>query len=137
MAKLIIRRADTYINRRRKFKLFINDEEHGVIQNGETREFDLPAGSYSIRTTVDWCSSPKHEVLLDDNGAKYVDVLPYPYANVVTIAGIVIVLGNIAMRRFTGTDYLLALGIPVFLYMFFYMTINRKKYLQLRDGDFF
>lgn len=39
--KLIISRKGERINRRRRFKVFINDKEAGIIRNSEVQEYEL------------------------------------------------------------------------------------------------
>ena len=54
MPKLIITREKNFLGMIRKFKIFLNGNQIGVISNGETKEFDIPEGNHQIYCKQDF-----------------------------------------------------------------------------------
>ena len=46
MPKLKITREKNFLGMIRKFKVFLNGNQIGVISNGETKEFEIPEGNH-------------------------------------------------------------------------------------------
>lgn len=67
MAKLIITREDRLINLFRKYRIKANGKELITLANKETRELDLPEGTYEIEAAIDWTGSPAVSVTLNNN----------------------------------------------------------------------
>ncbi|MFI5882482.1 hypothetical protein [Streptomyces sp. NPDC051554] len=42
----------------RRYKVFIDDTQIGLIGRGQTLRFDLPAGPHRLQLRIAWCSSP-------------------------------------------------------------------------------
>ena len=56
---LVVSRArDGYRDRFRRYKVFIDDAQVGLIGRGQTLRFDLPAGPHRLQLRIAWCSSP-------------------------------------------------------------------------------
>lgn len=65
MSKLIVKRDSGYADRARKYKIYCNSSVLGVVGNGETVSFELPAGQYEIYFKIDWGRSNKVAVSLE------------------------------------------------------------------------
>ena len=52
-----ISRARSYADRGRKYKIIIDDEEIGYINNGETKSLEVEEGNHNIYLKIDWCRS--------------------------------------------------------------------------------
>ena len=42
----------------RRYKVFVDDTQVGLIGRAQTLRFDLPAGPHRLRLKIAWCSSP-------------------------------------------------------------------------------
>lgn len=50
-------RGNTYTDKFRKYKIYIDDVYCGDIKNKETKEFPAQAGNHTVFAKVDWCRS--------------------------------------------------------------------------------
>ena len=133
MASIIINRTSEYLNRLRNYDVYIDGEKIDTISNGETKEFNISAGQYSILTKIDWCSSQTLLVDINDNETKSFKVGGFKNGNWLIPAALVI-LSSISSRLF-DFNYLFYLIIPFFLSMVYYMTLGRKQYLTLKENE--
>lgn len=53
------RRSDVWTNRFRTFAVILNGQRVGRIGRGEVLDWDVPAGDFTLRVTIDWCGSPQ------------------------------------------------------------------------------
>ena len=58
MPKLKITREKNFLGMIRKFKVFLNGNQIGVISNGETKEFDIPEGNHQLYCKQDILNVP-------------------------------------------------------------------------------
>ena len=58
MPKLKITREKNFLGMIRKFKIFLNGNQIGVISNGETKEFDIPEGNHQLYCKQDFLNVP-------------------------------------------------------------------------------
>ena len=42
----------------RRYKVFVDDTQVGLIGRGQTLRFDLPAGPHRLQLRIAWCASP-------------------------------------------------------------------------------
>lgn len=61
MAKLIIHRSSEFANRIRAIRIYLDKEKIGEIMDGETKEFEIPAGRHLLQAKIDWCGSNEIE----------------------------------------------------------------------------
>lgn len=54
---IIITRDSGYADRLRKYKILIDGTEIGEISDGETKSFDISAGTHSLQLKIDWAKS--------------------------------------------------------------------------------
>lgn len=141
LAKIILSRKNEFMNRARAFKVFIDGEEVGKIGNNKVEEFDIVAGSHTILCKIDWCSSEVYTIQAKEDDTIYLQVksgMKY------FLPMYIIFLGWLASglvikhkRELLGDAYpwvqWIVLGVP-FLYMLYYFTLGRKKYLVI-DKD--
>lgn len=74
MAEIALERPQGYrVDRRRAYRVFIDDQEAGRIKSGETEVFDVLPGSHHLQLRVDWASSERLLAEVSDNAqAKFV-----------------------------------------------------------------
>jgi hypothetical protein len=70
MASIKITRESEYTNRMRAIKIFVDTVLVGTIEDGETKEFEMAAGSHVLEAKIDWCKSNTITFLLNQNHTK-------------------------------------------------------------------
>lgn len=69
--RLTIRRTFVgYVDRLRGYRVEVDGEEIGRVENGGTFHADLPPGRHRVRLAIDWCGSPT----IDLDGSGDVDL---------------------------------------------------------------
>lgn len=107
MPTIRLYRPPEFINSTRQYKIFVDGEKIGTIVNGDTLEFDLPAGTHTMQAKIDWCSSPEFTFSVKNGETKTINVGGFHREEVV----------------YLHTSKLL-----------YYLTVGRKQYLYLEDG---
>lgn len=139
-SKLILTRKGEWINRRQRFKVFINNKEAGLIKNGDTQEYELEPGTHTLQCKINWTSSPVHTVeikqgintfLSVSNGMKYIVPL-----YIMMLVGILLPFffrfANLPASETINTIKIILI-VPAIIYIFLYITVFRKKYLSLGE----
>lgn len=57
MAKIIINRSSEFSNGLRSIEILLNNNNIGEMKDGESKEFEIAPGSYTLKAKIDWCSS--------------------------------------------------------------------------------
>lgn len=139
-SKLILTRKGEWINRRQRFKVFINDKEVGFIKNNDTQEYELEPGTYTVQCKINWTSSPVYTFeikqatnafLTVSNGMKYIVPL-----YIMMLFGVLIpFFFRLAKLPVSETINIIKiiLIVPAIIYILLYITIFRKKYLDLGE----
>ncbi len=140
MKKITIKRSSEWNNRGRKIGVYIDGEKVGVIKNGEIKEFIIEEGSHKIKAQIDWCGSNNIEFDISNNFKGYFELSGFKYANwLMPLVGF-LTAGFFLPRAFgnkeifgSELEYIFILLVsPMFLYLVYYLTIGRNKYLQLK-----
>jgi hypothetical protein len=135
MARIIISRKKEWSNRARKFGVYIDGEKKDTVLNGEIKDIEVPAGKHKIMFKVDWCTSPEIEIELKEDKSKTVEVSSFK-ANSWLLIGMYIILAVyfisefFLQQRFKGIMYLV---FPIVLVYIYYLTLGRKKYLEINQ----
>jgi len=136
--KIIVSRPNQWLNRTRIVKVFIDDKEAGSVKNGSSEEFAIGSGQHIVQCKMDWQSSPVMIVNLNQNEIEYLIVKNamkyyWPLFLLMLIGvGINLFYLRYQTQRPLGASLLqLALILPALIYLLYYITIGRKKYLIL------
>lgn len=63
MAEIVLKRADGHrVDRRRAYRVFIDNQKAGKIQPGESKAFEVAPGRHQLQLKIDWGSSEKRQV---------------------------------------------------------------------------
>lgn len=54
---IILKREKSFVDRFRKYTIYINDKAYGKIKNNSSITINLPSGEYEIFLMIDWCRS--------------------------------------------------------------------------------
>ena len=60
-----LKRTSQYVNRLRKFKVYLNNEYAGDIGNGQEIVLPVEKGSYQIFVQVDWVKSEVYKLTIE------------------------------------------------------------------------
>ncbi|MEO7047053.1 MAG: hypothetical protein ABI091_17250 [Ferruginibacter sp.] len=135
-SKIILRRKSQWMNRMRGYKVFINDVQLGIIKNDSTEEYITEPGLKLVKCKVDWCGSPVKELMLKPGEITYLEVKSnmkyFTYLYILVLAGLFGRLGlrsaGVVLPQWFITS-LTIIFIGAFLYMIYFLTLGRNKYL--------
>jgi hypothetical protein len=132
MATIKIRRTNDYINVMRDYRLFIDNQKIGTISNGQTKDFEIPAGRHSLIAKIDWCSSQELFFEINNNETKIILVGALKHSKwSMPLIGIILTL-SILLPLGQYSYYKLILILPAFIYILYTLTLGRKNYLTLK-----
>lgn len=138
--KIIINRKSEWRNRARGFRLLLDGKEVGKIANDASEEYPVEPGVHTLQCKIDWCSSPELEVTVKEGETRFIQTgSGMKYYNVFTALIILVLLSGPIIKYLhiaipDGFTYwqLAVLG-PFLLYILYYMTIGRNRYLILKE----
>ena len=132
MATIKIRRTNDYINVMRDYRLFIDNQKIGTISNGQTKDFEIPAGRHSLIAKIDWCRSQELFFEINNNETKIILVGALKHSKwSMPLIGIILTL-SILLPLGQYSYYKLILILPAFIYILYTLTLGRKNYLTLK-----
>ncbi|MEO5944766.1 MAG: hypothetical protein ABIP30_00140 [Ferruginibacter sp.] len=137
-SKIILRRKSQWMNRMRGYKVFINNVQLGIIKNDSTEEYITEPGLKLVKCKVDWCGSPPKELMLKPGEVAYLEVKSnlkyFTYLYILVLVGIfgrfALRSGEVEMPKW-ATICSAAIFIVAFLYMTYFLTLGRNKYLMV------
>ena len=68
MGTLRIRRVDESINMLRAYKILVNGQPVGKVDNGGVLDLPLEPGVHQVSAKIDWCASPPMSVTIASGG---------------------------------------------------------------------
>jgi hypothetical protein len=141
MAKIIINRKGQYRNRLRSIRVFIYGNEVGSVKNDSSEEFTVEEGKHTVQCKIDWCGSQVFDVDVKPGEVKMLKLQSgMKYYNAMSFVVIIIVVAGFLYRKFLHGDlpdwwyyFEFALFGVVLLYLAYYFTLGRNKYLDLGE----
>jgi hypothetical protein len=135
MAKLKVTLEPEWNKRTKKIDIFTNGQEIGSVYNGETREFEIPAGTYKVTAKTGWRGSKEYNLAIGDNETKAVNVALFKYGNsILTIFLLILVVHFIALVLF-NVKYIVLFTIPFALILVYYLTFGKDDYLTIKEKE--
>ncbi len=67
MASIVIKRDKGWADKLRGYKIFLNDEERGLLKQGEEIELNVEPGLYEIFGKISWCKTKKIKFEIKNN----------------------------------------------------------------------
>jgi hypothetical protein len=143
--KIIMTRKGEWMNRARAYNVLIDEQKTGIVKNDSSEEYAVAPGAHTVRCGLMWYSSPSITVNLKEgeiaylrvkNGMKY--YLPLFILMVVGVLLNLVWSGRPAERPDWVIYVQLGLLLPALLYIMYFITLGRKKYLVIeQDKDNF
>jgi len=135
MAKLIIKRTSEWNNRLRDIEIYLEEEKIGVIGNGEVKVFEIESGEHNLKSKIDWCGSETLTFNLNHNETKTIELSGFKLGKfMLPIALIIGAIYFIFGKQLNDSPMALIVAFfPVVLYLVYYLTLGRNKYLRLKE----
>ena len=134
MATILITRPYRNFDRNRNFTLFLDGKIIGTIANGQAMEFETTQGQHSIFAKVGWCKSQEHSFKLNETIKKELTVDIFKYGNWIFPIIIIFFGLNLIFRLVNKPAIGLILMIAPLLFLLYYWTIGRNKYLTVNQS---
>lgn len=143
--KIILNRKGEWMNRARTYNVLIDEQKTGTIKNDSSEEFAVAPGTHTVRCGLMWYSSPSVTVSLKEGEIAYLRVkggmkyyLPLFILMAVGVLLNLVWSGRPAERPDWVIYVQLGLLLPALLYIMYFITLGRKKYLVIeQDKDNF
>ena len=138
--KIVVNRKSELVNRMRPIQVFIDNIEVGHVANGSSEEFNVSPGIHEMKCKVNWFSSQILTVSITEGETKFLKVrsglryyaVLYILLILSLVAGLLLRLANIPKPDLL--ELCQAIGVaPFILYILYFFTLGRKKYLILED----
>ncbi|KAA5534861.1 hypothetical protein F0919_09670 [Taibaiella lutea] len=131
MTTLQITRPSEWQNRIRKYKVYIDNEQVGILSNGETKDFFPTEGAHTIHVKMGWYGSAPYHCNLNKEDIQYLKVSSSAMAKWLPFSLIPFVLLHVFFKDVIGEGLSLLFFIPVLLIVIYLLTLGRNKYLTL------
>ncbi len=140
--KIVLNRKKEMANRIRKVQVLIDGVESGEIVNGSSEGFEVTPGVHTIQCKVSRFSSEPFTVNIGVNETKFLQVrsgmkyytIGYILVLVALISVLVFRLAHIPLPSSVSIYQLLVMT-PFVLYVLYYSTLGRKRYLVLGEDN--
>ncbi|UMB60676.1 hypothetical protein MHL31_00340 [Lutibacter sp. A80] len=135
MTKLSITRKYEWNNMARDYGIYIDGKKIGTIANGETKEFEITAGTHKINGKIDWCKSPIKTINFLENKSTVIEIAGFKYGSIIMPVALGIMSFFFLIKyifKIEANSFILLAGIG-FLFPLYYITIGRNKYLTIHE----
>ena len=134
MAKLLVSRPMEFRNGLRSYKINVDGKNIGSIASGEILEYEISSGSHDIIAKIDWCSSSNIQFNISDEETKEINVKANDKKSWVFPIIAILLFLIILFRKNSFSKYLPLIFIGVLILSIYYLTLGRKKYLNLSEN---
>lgn len=133
MSTLHIQRSREYINKLRNYVIVLDGKKVGKIADGENKEFELTPGVHTLKFTIDWTSSKEETFTINEGESKTFAVSGFKGARWMMPLGLVLIAIGMLMEFAFGFNPMIYFVAVLFAVLVFYITIGRKRYLNIRQ----
>ena len=136
MAKIIIKRVSEFQNRLGKVKVYANQKLIGVIADGETKVFEVKAGTYTLKLKTKWLGSNTTTITLKENDSYAFKLSGLKQGKMLISTGLILsILFAFFNERINvfAEGFFLLIMIIIVSYFIYYFTFGRNKYLKLDE----
>ncbi len=133
MATLLISRPSEWNSRFREYEILLNGKKLGNVANGKAKEFEIPAGTHTVTATIDWCGSQEHQLTVAESEVKEIQVSGFTLGKWLVPFNLAMLLLYFIVNLAFDVNivFLFLLVLPMFLYLVYFLTFGRNKYLRL------
>jgi hypothetical protein len=131
MTTIIFKRTLKGNNRLRAYKLFLDGKKIGTIANGQIKKIETTPGQHNVMAKIDWWSSPKISLLLNDGDNIELTINGFKNGNWIVPIIIGIFGFDFISRLVFHINYGPTLIIPAYILLVYYLTAGQKTHLTL------
>jgi|GEM_PF-3501879 len=137
MPELVINRSSDFLNKYKEVKILIDGTSVGIVADGETKVFEIPAGEHSIKAKMDWRGSKEHRFSVQKGGKVTYKLAGFKGRKVIVALSAIALLSTFILPRETEayirTVIMLTTLCSVVLFMLYILTIGCNRYLTLEQ----
>lgn len=131
MALIKLQRSSEYNNMMRDYHIYIDNKKAGTIANGELKTFEISGGNHSVIAKIDWCSSKKVQININDDDQLILKVGGFKIGKWMLPIGLSLILLHFALEYFLDIDFIKYLIMAASFVLVYFITFGRKRYLYL------
>ena len=137
MPKLYFHRTSEYANNARNISIYLDGKKALTIPNGGSKDLELTSGKHEVYAKIDWCYSPVMNLDLKEDDKQKLEVSSFKMAKWMIPLALFCVLIYFAGSYFfdVNLSVIFLVVVPIFLYQVYYLTLGRRKYLQITPLD--
>jgi len=135
MPTIVIMRSSEYMNRMKPIKIMIDGQNVDAVSNGEMKQIPVSAGSHTLKTTIDWRSSPELTFNIADGETKNFKLSGFKGASWLMPVALGIIVANLILKYTLHIRYFMWALLPIAIVVLYNYTLGRSKYLQLISDD--
>ena len=136
MPKISVYRKKNWMISLKMFEVFVDEFRIGYLMNGETSEFEVPAGEHKLKVKMGRLGSNDFSFTMFNNENKSFTV-SQNYNRFIIVA--IFIPGVILFQQYVRTlklDHIYTMLPPVFIILLgiYFQTIGRNTYLKVKEG---
>jgi ABC-type multidrug transport system fused ATPase/permease subunit len=135
MARIVIVRANEYINRYRGISLHLDGKKIGYIDNADDIDFEIPEGNHQLVAKIDWCGSRTIDFNISENDTQVFDLSGFKHSRILMPMSVTLVILHLIMQYFFEVQLSIFFILPLFLLLIYYISIGRDQYLTLEQRE--
>jgi len=129
MPKLTLRSTKGWNNQNRKLGIYLDGQKIGMIQSGQTKEFEIESGVHQLKAKRGLYRTKKTSITLGENKKKSIKLKGSNFwIWLISLIFISAVLFLMAMPSIDFNDklFVILLILPEVVYLFYYQTFRFK-----------
>jgi len=133
MTKLIIKGRSDFDSRWLRDSIYLDGKKIGRIGFGETLELEVKPGNHDLYGKFIWYKSKTTTFLIQENKRKKFKISLYKYQKILLpILLIILFIYSFSRINYSlNLSFVLILGVLVFAYPFYFLTIGKNRYLRI------
>ncbi len=133
MPVLKIKRSYDFLDDRKDYKIYIDGNVVGTIAFGETRQFHITKGEHLLYSKSGWVRSLSVSLGIKELETKTFIVERSKNVKLILSIFMIIALVSLILTFFKIINFAVYLNIPVFVFLLYYYTFGRYKFLSFRE----
>lgn len=133
MSLLKIKRSYDFTDSKKDYEIYIDGNMIGTIGTGETRQFHITRGEHLLYSKSDWVRSPSVSFGIKERETKTFIVERSKNVKLILSIFMIISLVSLTLTFFKIINFAGYLNIPVFVFLLYYYTFGRYKFLSFRE----
>jgi hypothetical protein len=142
MAKIIINRKGEWMNRLRKFQVYVDGEKVGEIKNGSAEEFMVSAGHHSLQCKMGRYCSNFCELTTGESDVKFLAVRSnlkffWVFYSILLVAILAPLVARFLKVQLPENFETFRIGVLILVicYFLYYTLFRKNSYLSLAEDD--